>query len=185
VSAAITAALAAPGGADECAYLVNNCAPSHPDYGTISVLNTATNTVNSTIPVDANPSAIVIDQAGQYAYVANQCGDYPQCAGPEPILGTVSVIDTASRTVAATVRVGERPRGSVAITPDGSFVYVRNEYSRDTSVIDTAEALADPANAVVATIPVYGLIAISPDGTIAYIGGLNISVRLWRFRVSP
>ena len=38
---------------------------------------------------------------------------------------TVSVIDTASNTVVATVAVGSMPRG-VAITPDGTRVYVTN-----------------------------------------------------------
>ena len=38
---------------------------------------------------------------------------------------TVSVIDTATNTVTATVPVGGRPSG-VAVTPDGAFVYVAN-----------------------------------------------------------
>ena len=36
---------------------------------------------------------------------------------------TVSVIDTATNSITATVPVGARPSG-VAITPDGSFAYV-------------------------------------------------------------
>jgi YVTN family beta-propeller protein len=40
--------------------------------------------------------------------------------------GTVSVIATATNTVAATIRVGNRPYG-VAITPDGAKLYVTNQ----------------------------------------------------------
>jgi YVTN family beta-propeller protein len=74
----------------------------------------------------------------------------------------VSVIDTATNTVVATIPVGVSPIG-VAITPDGTRAYVTNEGSNTVSgtvsVIDTA------TNTVVATIPVgpgpFG-IAITP-----------------------
>src|SRR5205814_8582260 len=58
---------------------------------------------------------------------------------------TVSVIDTATNTVVATIPVGFRPFG-VAITPDGTRAYVTNENSNTVSVIDSA------TNTVVATI---------------------------------
>ena len=50
---------------------------------------------------------------------------------------TVSMIDTASNTVVATVAVGSGPFG-VAITPDGTRAYVANSASNSVSVIDTA-----------------------------------------------
>ena len=51
---------------------------------------------------------------------------------------TVSVIDTATNTVTATVNVGRSPAG-VAVTPDGRKVYVANRLDAGTvSVIDTA-----------------------------------------------
>jgi YVTN family beta-propeller protein len=59
---------------------------------------------------------------------------------------TVSVIDTATNTMAATVAVGSGPKG-VAVTPDGTRVYVANYYSYTVSVIDTA---ADVVTATVA-----------------------------------
>ena len=71
---------------------------------------------------------------------------------------TVSVIDTATNTVVATIAVGQTPIG-VTITPDGTRTYVANEFSNTVSVIDTA------TNTVVATIPVGSLplwVAITP-----------------------
>jgi YVTN family beta-propeller protein len=71
---------------------------------------------------------------------------------------SVSVIDTASNTVVATVGVGMNPFG-VAITPDGTRAYVTNANSSSVSVIDTA------SNTVVATVGVGGLpegVAITP-----------------------
>jgi DNA-binding beta-propeller fold protein YncE len=48
----------------------------------------------------------------------------------------VSVIDTASNTVTATIPVGRRP-AAVAISPDGHHAYVTNTDSSSVSVIDT------------------------------------------------
>src|SRR5262249_57828663 len=66
---------------------------------------------------------------------------------------TVSVIDTTSNTVAATIPVGSGPVG-VAVSPDGSTVYVTNHGANTVSVIDPT------SNTVAATIPV----GISPLG---------------------
>src|SRR5476651_1623611 len=70
-----------------------------------------------------------------FAYVANGNSN------------NVSVIDTSSNTVVATVTVGMSPSG-VAITPNGAFAYVANFNSNNVSVIDTS------SNTVVATITV-------------------------------
>ena len=47
------------------------------------------------------------------------------------------MIDTATNTVVATVAVGNGPEG-VAVTPDGTKVYVANASSANVSVIKTA-----------------------------------------------
>ena len=49
----------------------------------------------------------------------------------------VSVINTTTNSLAATVTVGVNPQG-VAVTPDGSNVYVTNENDGTVSVINTA-----------------------------------------------
>ena len=71
----------------------------------------------------------------------------------------VSVIDTATNTVKATVSVGYNPLG-VAVTPDGTKIYVVNEYNNTLSVINTA------TNNITSTVNVgndpWG-IAVTPD----------------------
>ena len=96
-------------------------------------------------------------QAKPFAYVTNGGSN------------TVSVIDTGSNTVVATIAVGALPRG-VAITPDGTRAYVPNAGST-VSVIDTA------TNTAVASISVGAnpqVVAITPDGTRAYVTNSTI-----------
>ena len=73
--------------------------------------------------------------AQTFAYVANLAA------------GTVSVVDTATNAVTATVTVGNSPAGAAA-SPDGSRVYITNNGGGTVSVIDTA------TNTVTATITV-------------------------------
>ena len=80
-------------------------------------------------------------QAQPFAYVAN------------PDSNSVSVIDTASNTVVATVRVVGCPNG-VAITPDGFRAYVTDQCNGSVSVIDTA------SNTVVATVGGSGVVPL-------------------------
>ncbi|MET7492672.1 Ig-like domain-containing protein [Streptomyces sp900116325] len=90
---------------------------------------------------------------GTYAYVANANGD------------NVSVIDTATDAVIATIPLGDGPRG-VAVTPDGTRVYVTNNNSDNVSVIDTTTA------AVIATVPVGDdpqKVVVTPDATHVYV----------------
>ncbi len=54
----------------------------------------------------------------------------------------MSVIDTSTNAVTATIPVGITPN-NIAITPDGSEVYVANSGSNNVSVIDTASNARD------------------------------------------
>src|SRR5439155_26912732 len=85
--------------------------------------------------------AVAITPDGRFAYVVNLTSN------------DVSVINTATNTVAATVAVGFGPFG-VAITPNGAFAYVTAFGDRCANgvvwVISTA------TNAVVATVPLAG-----------------------------
>jgi YVTN family beta-propeller protein len=80
---------------------------------------------------------------------------------------TISVIDTATNKVDNTIVLGGRPRLGpelMAITPDGKNLYV-TLMRGSVLVIDTA------TNATIATIPVptAGAVAISPNGSRAYV----------------
>ncbi|HWZ13646.1 MAG TPA: beta-propeller fold lactonase family protein [Mucilaginibacter sp.] len=78
---------------------------------------------------------------------------------------TVSVVNTLTSSVIATIPVGKNPVG-VSVSGDGSRVYITNSLSNTVSVINTA------TNVVIATLPVginpFG-ISVSPDGSRAYV----------------
>lgn len=83
--------------------------------------------------------------------------------------GTVTVIDTATNKVTATVPVGADSYG-IAISPDGRQVYVANSGSANVTVISTS------TSTVTATVPVGAgprQIAFSPDGSTAYVDDIN------------
>lgn len=141
----------------EYAYVTNGGSAS------VSVINTATNTVSSTIPVGISPFGVAITPDGEYVYVTNGGS------------ASVSVIETATNTITATIIVGIGPYG-VAITPNGEYAYITNFGTSTVSVVSTA------SNMVVATIPVGNSpqgIAITPDGKYVYVanfGGGTVSV---------
>ena len=102
-------------------------------------------------------NAAVQPASAQDAYITNSSDN------------TVSVIATASNTVAATIPVGSFPTG-VAVSPDGSTVYVANAADNTVSVIATA------SNTVTATIPVGSFpfgVAVTPDGSAVYVTNLE------------
>jgi uncharacterized repeat protein (TIGR01451 family) len=132
----------------------------------VSVIDTATNIVVSTVPVGAKPVAAAILPDRSKVYVAN-FGE-----------GTVSVINTATNVATATITVGSNPIG-IAITPNGLKAYVANFGSSNVSVINTA------TNAVTTSIPIGNpppalgsapsSVAITPDGAKAYVTNFNDS----------
>jgi len=63
----------------------------------VSVIDTASNTVISTVTVGEAPLGVAITPDGAFAYVTNSLSD------------NVSVIDTTSNSVTATVTVGDFP----------------------------------------------------------------------------
>ena len=133
------------------AYITNT------DSGTVSVLDTADNTVTASVAVGSGPGGVAVTPDGTRVYVTNRASD------------TVSVLDTADNTVIATVAVGDVPFG-VAVTPDGTRVYVANDGSGTVSVLDTAD------NTVIATVAVGDVpfgVAVTPDGAFVYVANRN------------
>ena len=76
--------------------------------------------------------------------------------------GDVSVIDTATNTVTATIPAGSEPFG-VAVTPDGCKVYVANGASNNVSVIATATNRVTAAITVGRGPVAFGVFIIRPS----------------------
>ena len=96
---------------------------------TVSVINTVSNTISTTIPVGANPFGVAISPDGFTAYVGNNSDN------------TLSIIDILTNTVTATTPVGDSPMG-IAVTPIPSppqnltGKQVKNRFSSQTEFIN-------------------------------------------------
>jgi YVTN family beta-propeller protein len=146
--------LAGVAGAAPFAYVINEDLPSG-----INVIDTATNEVISYVggnlnePGNLTGPGVTVNPAGTKVYVTNSDKN------------TISVIDTATNKVTATVNVGSNPCG-VAVSLDGKKVYVVNSGSNTVSLIDTA------TNKVTATVNVGNNpcgVAVTPDGKRVYV----------------
>ena len=72
------------------------------------------------------PSGVAVSPDGTRAYITDLVG------------ASVSVLDTATNTITATIGVDAGPVG-VAVSPDGTHIYVTNfRISGTVSVVDTA-----------------------------------------------
>jgi YVTN family beta-propeller protein len=130
------------------AYIANNT------LGEVDVIDTTTYQV-TVIPTAAGSRRLCISPAGHRVYCANNYG------AP----GSVSVIDTATQQVIATIPVGTAPLG-IAVTPNGQEVYVTNQHDGTVSVINTSTLT------VIATIPTGRLcqrVVITRDGTKVFV----------------
>ncbi|PEL21740.1 hypothetical protein COL62_34895 [Bacillus toyonensis] len=65
----------------------------------VSVIDTSTNAVTTTIPGGSFPRGVAITPNGNLVYVTNESSD------------NVSVIDTSTNAVTTTIPVGDRPFG--------------------------------------------------------------------------
>ena len=128
------------------------------NYGSndVSVIDTTTNTVISTVPVGINPTGVAVNKAGTKVYVANS-GSH-----------NISVIDTDTNKVISTLDVGANPKG-IAINSAGTNVFITHSNSPDSiSYIDTATNNVYSVPAQVYAGNPEG-IATNPDGTKVYV----------------
>ena len=133
---------------------------------TVTVVNPATNAVTASIPVSPGPTGLDVSPDGSTVYVActsakgisvidtasnrvtpislnvmaSQVALTPngtQVYVLSPRSGNfVTILDVASRSVVATIKVGSFP-SAVAFSSDGSRAYIANQYTGTVSVIDT------------------------------------------------
>jgi YVTN family beta-propeller protein len=141
---------------------------SQTDVGTVSIIDAKTDTITATVTIPAGVFALAVTPNGRRLYITSP-------------IDTVSVLDTASNAVIATINTGTTSTGAgslpsgVAVSPDGSKVYVALYATAAVAVIDTA------TNTIVATIPITGaqyqltpyMVAVTPDGARVYVTILN------------
>ncbi|MGD0808922.1 MAG: IPT/TIG domain-containing protein, partial [Acidimicrobiales bacterium] len=142
--------------ADQFSYLPVTPTAYVADYqgaGTVTPIQTATNTAGSPITVGHYPIAIAITPNGSTAYVVNDGGN------------TVTPVTIATGVASSTIAVGSFPN-AIAITPDGSTAYVSNDNSNSVTPINTAANTHGTAIAV-GSEPIA--IAITPNGSTAYV----------------
>ena len=98
----------------------------NPDTDSLTFFDVTTDTPIKIgeIPVGGNPSSVAID-ANYIAYVANSRD------------GSVSVVDLFALAVTDVVAVGSEPT-ALALSPNGTRLYVANSASNSLSVLDTA-----------------------------------------------
>ena len=121
----------------------------------LGIVDTNLRTV-ARIPTGAFPYATVTSKDGLKVYISNWGGRLPQTGDAtddaNPVVvdaatgiannGTISVYDTSTQKIAKTIEVGLHP-SAMALSPDGSRLYVANANSDSISVINTAADLVE------------------------------------------
>lgn len=132
------------------------------DHDTVTVIDTVENTAGPPLTVGRRATDVQFSPDGRRAYVPGY-GD-----------GTVTVIDTETDEVVATIPVASSPDdvliSDVRFSPDGSRAYVTSYYDGTVTVISTAD------DTVLTVIPVgrtNGDLWFSPDGTRLYVTSID------------
>lgn len=124
--------------------------------GTVTVIDTATNTPVTTVTVGANPDSIAITPDNAHAYVSNRGSN------------TVSVIDTTTNTVSTTVTGFTGSLQGIAVAPDGLHAYVIT-FSGLVYVIDTTTNTIVGSPITLASGADPRFLAITPDSRFVYV----------------
>lgn len=117
-----------------------------------------TPTVGAAIRLGKAPTFVTVSPDGGHAYVADADAQ------------VITVVDTATNTVGATIPIAAGPPQFLTFTPDGRTLYVTMSDSQLT--IHGVEVLDVATNTVIATIPLPGRPyspAITPDGKLFFV----------------
>ncbi len=153
-----------------CVLVFSGCtrAPSGPRAfvsnerdGTVTVIDTKTDRVVSTINVGARPRGIRTSPDGKLVYVALSFSSQ-QTPGT---INKVAAIDTTSGKVVAQYDAGTDPE-QFAISPDGRRLFISNEDVGTASIVDTGSGKV--VSTVIVGIEPEG-VTISPDGRWVYV----------------
>ncbi|MCX6908588.1 MAG: bifunctional YncE family protein/alkaline phosphatase family protein [Verrucomicrobia bacterium] len=109
----------------------------------LDVRNPAQPKLIKSIHVGSRPFAVLLDKAGQYAYVAHR---------GEP---TVGIVDLQTKQLAASVKVGDQPM-ALALSPDEKLLYAACAGSDEVAVVDVV------ARKRLATIELGGAVGTQP-----------------------
>jgi YVTN family beta-propeller protein len=150
---------------------VSNCA------GTVSVIDTASNTVSATVPLLSCPTQIAITPDGKFAYVVEASA-------------IVEIIDTRSNQVVDQINLksggaSEQNPTAITFTPDGSFAYVADTCTTDSAPNQCAEKVSTASPHTITVISnASGManepasIATTPDGTLVCLSYVDANFNL-------
>lgn len=124
----------------------------------LSVIDTGTNTLITSISVGTAPQGMAVTLDGTKTYVTNGASN------------TVSVIDNISNTVVTTIPVGTLPL-SVVISSDNARAYVCNQDSDTISVINVSTNTVTTTITLAAGTSPSGL-ALTPNGAELYVANI-------------
>jgi YVTN family beta-propeller protein len=152
----ITATITATPVSSGCVYMLDSYADN------LSVIDRATNTVDTILTLGYDPDAIAISPDESRVYT-----EYDASA--------ISVINTTTNSIITNIALSASAY-SIVISPDGSRIYATNYWANSVSVINSA------TNTVIATIPVGTeptFMCLQPDGSRLYVSNMasdNLSV---------
>jgi len=156
--------------------------PGRGPDNTVSVINTATNTVTGTIVVGYGPKGISVSPDGNAVYVANSCDSRKSCSATT---GSLSVIDTnpndgaAVNTVIHTLTFDSQAI-AVTVSPNSQFAFVTT--NGGTGPTGTVKMIDTANTTVIRTINVGvnpTAVAVSADGKAVFVantGSNTVSV---------